>query len=195
MEISEEIALHVAKVGRPKGSLDSVPRAGRKDLSWSGNEQLRPGDNSLYIRHSLEAFDLPPLDISDPAAVNERMLYYFHRCEERDQKPGVAGLCLYLGIDRKTFYRWAEGLSRPNTHKEIAQRGRMFLEALWEQYTLNGKLNPVSSIFLAKNHFSYVDKSEMVLTPNDRRMDTEPALSPEELQARYLAATEGDYEE
>ena len=195
MEVSEEIALHAAKVGRPKGSLDSAPRAGRKDLSWSGNEQLRPGDNARYIRNSLEAFDLPPLDISDPAAVNERMLYYFRRCEEQDEKPGVAGLCLYLGIDRKTFYRWAEGLSRPDTHKEIAQRAKMFLEALWEKYTMNGKLNPVSSIFLAKNHFAYVDRSEMVLTPNDRRMDTEPTQTPEQLYEKYLQDTEGDYEE
>ena len=192
-EINEEIAIHAAKVGRPKGSLDSVPRAGRKDLSWSGNEQLQPGDNARYIRHSLEALALPPIDISDPEAVDGRMMWYFNRCMEEDQKPGVAGLCLALGIDRKTFYRWAEGLSRNKTHTPIAQKGRMFLEAMWEKYVLNGKLNPVSAIFLAKNHFGYADKSEMVLTPNDRRIDTEPTLTPEELQAKYLRDTAYDY--
>ncbi len=195
MEANEQIAVHAAKVGRPKGSLDSVPRAGRKDLSWSGNEQLQPGDNARFIRHSLEAWALPPIDISDPEAVNERMMWYFNHCMEEDQKPGLAGLCLSLGIDRKTFYRWAEGLNRSKTHTAIAQRGRMFLETMWEAYVLHGKLNPVSAIFLAKNHFGYADKSEMVLTPNDRRVDIEPALTPEELQAKYLHDVAGDLED
>jgi hypothetical protein len=41
------------------------------------------------------------------------------------------------------------------------------LEALWEDYMQNGKINPVSGIFIGKNHFGYQDKQEVVLTPNN----------------------------
>jgi hypothetical protein len=40
------------------------------------------------------------------------------------------------------------------------------LEALWEDYMMNGKINPVSGIFLGKNNFGYQDKQEYVVTPN-----------------------------
>ena len=40
------------------------------------------------------------------------------------------------------------------------------MELLWENYMQNGKINPVSGIFLGKNNFGYQDKQEMVLTPN-----------------------------
>ena len=40
------------------------------------------------------------------------------------------------------------------------------MENMWENYMQNGKINPVSGIFLGKNNFGYQDKQEMVLTPN-----------------------------
>ena len=46
----------------------------------------------------------------------------------------------------------------------------------------NGKINPVSGIFLAKNLFTgYSDKQEFVLTPNQMG----EAVSPEVLAAKY----------
>jgi hypothetical protein len=40
------------------------------------------------------------------------------------------------------------------------------LEELWEDYMLNGKVNPVAGIFLGKNLFQYKDQQEYVVTPN-----------------------------
>jgi hypothetical protein len=40
------------------------------------------------------------------------------------------------------------------------------LEELWEDYMLNGKINPVSGIFLGKNNFQYADRQDVVVTPN-----------------------------
>jgi hypothetical protein len=40
------------------------------------------------------------------------------------------------------------------------------LEELWESYMQNGKINPVSGIFLGKNNFGYQDKQDLVVTPN-----------------------------
>ena len=47
----------------------------------------------------------------------------------------------------------------------------------------NGKINPVSGIFLGKNNFGYQDKTEMVLTPNSRNDSDYDA---EDIKKRYL---------
>ncbi len=49
----------------------------------------------------------------------------------------------------------------------------------------NGKINPVSGIFLMKNNFGYADKSEVVLTPNNPLGESR---SQAELEQKYLDA-------
>jgi hypothetical protein len=55
------------------------------------------------------------------------------------------------------------------------------LEVLWEGYMANGKINPVSGIFLGKNNFGYTDKQEYVVTPNTLSQET----SPDVIEAKY----------
>ena len=49
------------------------------------------------------------------------------------------------------------------------------MEELWENYMQNGKINPVSGIFLGKNNYGYADKQEYVLTPNQQQETIDPA--------------------
>ena len=56
----------------------------------------------------------------------------------------------------------------------------------------NGKINPVSGIFLMKNNFGYQDKSEVVLTPNNPLGET---IDKRTLEEKYLdALPSGDAE-
>jgi hypothetical protein len=54
---------------------------------------------------------------------------------------------------------------------------------MMEGYMQNGKINPVSGIFLMKNNFGYTDKQEVVLTPNSPLGDQK---SDAELEQKYL---------
>lgn len=179
-------------IGRPKGSKDTHARPSRRDLSWKGNETLLPGDNARYVKHALSIAQWPRIDIEDPEQVQERIWQYFSFCAETDQKPGVAGLSLALGIDRRTFYNWWSGATRSKTHASIAQSAKQVLEALWEDYAQNGKVNPVIAIFTAKNHFNYRDQNEVVLSPQTAYSDN--YLSAEELQQKYIEACPSDYD-
>jgi hypothetical protein len=49
----------------------------------------------------------------------------------------------------------------------------------------NGKINPVSGIFLGKNYFGYQDKQEYVVTPNTVAHET-----PDVIEAKYDALPE-----
>ena len=134
-----DICQQVAKRGRPKGSGGNE----RKDLSWNGNENLLPGDRGRYLRHALASWDLPVIDISDEKQVEERIIWYFNHCVEDDIKPTVSGMCNALGIERKTFYQWQVGECRERSHTPIIKKARAILEEMWEDWMVDGKINPV----------------------------------------------------
>ena len=145
--------------------------------------ETEKGDNAKYLKHSLAMWDLPVIDIRDEKLVEERIKWYFGHCIEDDMKPTVSGLALSLGIDRKTLWRWATGQARDITHSPIVKKAYDILSNQWEEYMQNGKINPVSGIFLGKNHFGYVDKQEIVVEPRNPLGDD---VDPREVQKKYL---------
>lgn len=146
--------------------------ANGKNSPVIGNNGMltEPGDNSRFIRHALATYNLPPIDISDSKQVEERIAWYFNHCFESDMKPTVKGLCNAVGISRDTLSKWNRGVTRDSTHSYIIKKAYDFIEELWEDYMLNGKINPVAGIFLAKNNFGYSDSQELVLTPNGQQL-------------------------
>lgn len=139
----------------------------RPDLAKFGQENIKPGDNARYLGHALKMWNLPALDLDDDAAVEERIGWYFQHCQEDDMKPTVNGLAMALGISRQTLHKWSTGQLRgeKSDRSDLIKRAYGMLQLLWEDYMLNGKVNPVSGIFLGKNHFDYTDKQEVTLTP------------------------------
>ncbi len=172
--------------GRPKGT------GGNKRPDSTA--QLQPGDNRKFLEHDLKMWDWPAVDMTKPRAVTERIGNYFRICAEDDMKPSVAGMALAFGIDRRTLWKWVNGIDSayiPSESRDSLKKAYYFLNAQMEDYAQNGKINPVAAIFLMKNHFGYQDKQEVVLTPNNQLGET---TSPEELQQKYLEATASDYE-
>ena len=166
------------KRGRGRPALTEEQKRMNKELrergelspgkSKFGQEHVEPGDNSKYLRHALATLDMPPIDISNAAQVSERLGWYFNHCADSDMKPTVNGMCNALGIHRDTLHTWRTGEYRADSHQAIVMKAYRVLEELWEDYMLNGKINPVSGIFLSKNLFyGYSDKQEFVLTPNN----------------------------
>jgi hypothetical protein len=154
----------------PKG----IPAKGyrkRDDLANFGQEYVEPGDNSKYLRHALTTLNMPPIDISNEKQVEERVWWYFNHCAENEMKPTVKGLCNALGICRNTLRTWYNQEYRGDTHSAIIRKAYDLLEELWEDYMLNGKINPVSGIFLGRNHWGYQDKVDVVVTPNTNQID------------------------
>ena len=43
----------------------------------------------------------------------------------------------------------------------------LMMEEIWYDMMQNGKINPASGIFLAKNIFGYKDVADVVVTPNN----------------------------
>jgi hypothetical protein len=147
-----EIAEQVTKQKRPKKS---------EQMSV----QTKPGDNTKYLTNAMRIANLPKIDTKDTAQLQARIEEYFSICAEDDMKPSVAGLALAIGVDRKTIWQWtqSENSDRSNTIK----RAYAVLDLMMNDYMQNGKINPVSGIFLMKNNFGYQDKQDVVITPNN----------------------------
>jgi hypothetical protein len=155
----------VKKKGKPRGGNNILTDAALN---------VEPGDNAKYIKNVMQLSALPKIDLRDGQAVVKRIDEFFRIQFENDLKPTVSGLGLALGLDRRRL--WEIKTGNYHTSKELSElptlttdsvkKAYEMMENLWENYMQNGKINPVSGIFLGKNNFGYQDKQEMVITPN-----------------------------
>lgn len=156
-------------------------RRHRPDLEKFGEENTETGDNTRYLRYAMVSLDLPPIDISDPKQVEQRITDYFTFCADNDRKPNMIGMANWLGVDRDTVNTWKTGEYRSSTHSVVIKKAVSILEELWVDYMQNGKVNPASGIFLGKNMFGYKDTQDLVVTP---QMPLGTDSDPAELQKR-----------
>lgn len=139
----------------------------RPNSSLNRQVQTEDGDNTKYLQHSLEISSLGSVNIRDSEQVQNRITEYFKICIKNDMKPSVAGLALAFNLSRKTIWEYANGRTKiPQTCVDEFQRAYSILNAQMEDYMQNGKINPVSGIFLMKNNMGYHDQQEYVVTPN-----------------------------
>ena len=163
--------------------------AGSKALTGAALD-LEPGDNTKYMTVGMQLFNLPAIDLKDPEQVIDRLNEFFRIHAEADMKPTVSGMGMALGLDRRRLWEIKTGNfgtqksleELPTLTKDSIKKGYEYMEILWENYMQNGKINPVSGIFLGKNNFGYQDKTEYVVTPNT---NSDSDYSTEDIRKRY----------
>ena len=152
---------------------------------------VEPGDNAKFLNVSIQLMKLPDIDLHDTEQVERRLEEFFAIHFENDLKPTVAGMGLALnGMDRRRLWEIKTdnlkgGHSKydlPTSTLDAIKKGYKIMENLWENYMQNGKINPVSGIFLGKNNFGYQDKTEYVVTPNT---NSDSEYSTEDIRKRY----------
>ena len=82
-------------------------------------------------------------------------------------KPTLEGLATAFGVDRKTIYKWANNIdsdSLPVNFRTVVKKVYQLLNSNFTDLSINGKVNPVISIFLMKNNFGYKDQNEIIQT-------------------------------
>ena len=166
------------------------PRGGNNILTDAALN-VEQGDNTKYLSLGRELFNLPTIDLKDPEQVVGRLNEFFSIHERYDMKPTVAGMGMALGLDRRRLWeiktgnhysnKWMDAL--PTQTVDSIKKAYEYMEILWENYMQNGKINPVSGIFLGKNNFGYQDKTEYVVTPN---VNNDSDYNADDIKKRYL---------
>ena len=165
------------------------PRGGNNILTDAALN-VEAGDNTKYVLLGAKLFNLPPIDLHDPQQVNDRLNEFFKIHADADMKPTVSGMGMALGLDRRRLWEIKTGnfgtnkrlAELPTSTMDSIKRAYEYMEILWENYMQNGKINPVSGIFLGKNNFGYQDKTEYVVTPN---VNNDSDYNIAEIKARY----------
>lgn len=176
------------------GTNKPVRRNTKSPVIGDNGLMVEPGDNTKYLSLGMELFNLKPIDLKEPEQVSQRLNEFFEIHARYDMKPTVAGMGMALGLDRRRLYEIKTG--NYHTSKSLSElptlttvsikKAYEYMEILWENYMQNGKINPVSGIFLGKNNFGYQDKQEMVLTPNT---NNEPDYDVDAIKKRLSAPT------
>ena len=170
------------------------PRGGNSPMIGTNGLDLEAGDNTKYLSLGMELFNLPAIDLKEPEQVVSRLNEFFDIHARYDMKPTVSGMGMALGLDRRRLWEIKTGSLKggttnydlPTLTLDAIKKAYNYMELLWENYMQNGKINPVSGIFLGKNNFGYQDKQEMVLTPNT---NNEPEYDVEAIKKRLSAPT------
>lgn len=181
---TDEVVKDIVK--KPRGVGRNSPVIGDNGL------QVEQGDNSKYLALGRELFNLPTIDLKEPEQVIDRLNEFFAIHEKYDMKPTVSGMGMALGLDRRRLWEIKTGnfgtqksLSElPTLTKDSIKKGYEYMEILWENYMQNGKINPVSGIFLGKNNFGYQDKTEYVVTPN---VNHDSDYNTDDIKKRYMS--------
>ena len=152
--------------------------------------ETEDGYVSKFVAYSLEFMDLPQADFKETSGVRDLLVFWLKKCEEYDIRPTVMGMANALGIQRSDLYRLVSGNylnGKPPygaTEETILLLQKIYqkiAESL-ESGMQNGKVNPVSAMFLLKNHLGYTDSNELIV----RRGNDDGALVDiSEIRKRY----------
>jgi hypothetical protein len=183
VESGEQIVKAEKKKMKPRGG--NSPAIGENMLITD------PGDTTKIVQTNMKFMLLPKIDLHEPEAVKKRIIEYFQIYAEADMKPTVAGMAMALGVDRRRLWEIKTGTlvggvgkqHLPEETLDCIKKAYEILEATMESYANAGKINPVMAIFMMKNHFGYQDKTEYVLTPNQKQ---ESDYDADEISKRYL---------
>ena len=155
---------------------------------------LESNVKSIYIAQEIMAWEKP--DLTDPKSVSDRLVKYFGFMASTDCRPLVSGLAQALGIDRFRLYeivnnvQGTSGMAKVNqATQEIIKDAYQSLETAFEYNFIHGKINPVTGIWMSRNHFGYQEKKEVHVTHKDplgNKVDREA------LEQRYLDSVVSD---
>ena len=168
------------------------PRGGNSPAIGENMLMTEPGDTTRIVQTNMKFLALPKVDLRDPEAVKQRIGEYFQIYAEADMKPTVAGMAMALDVDRRRLWEIKTGnyvnvggyKDLPIETVDYIKKAYEILESTMESYANAGKINPVMAIFMMKNHFGYQDKTEYVLTPNQK---SESDYDADEISKRYLS--------
>lgn len=136
-------------------------------------------DVKRIMKNCLRWYELPRIKTDEDC--RQRLYDFFVGCAETGELPTVEKMCLALGYARNTVFEWEQGLKCSSERTNSIKKAKSLIATFEAEMVSEGKINPVTYIFRAKNFFGMKDTQDLILTPNNPLGD-QP--TPEELQKR-----------
>lgn len=108
------------------------------------------------VQNALEVALQPPIDTNDATQMWDRAQWYFKYCIDGGIMPTIPGLSAAFGVSRSVFYRWKNGTQKkPLEVRAVIDKCYQILAAINEANMIEGNVDKIVGIFLAKASFGY----------------------------------------
>jgi hypothetical protein len=127
-------------------------------------------------------FDIQTPDLHDAKQVESAIRAYFTKCEHAQIRPGNLGLYASLGMSKQDVNNVITGKSKSKASPDsidLIKKAQRAMSAFRESLAMEGKINPVSYIFMGKNFDHLSDVQQVEVTAKQAQ---EASLSPDEIQ-------------
>ncbi|OQB14293.1 MAG: hypothetical protein BWY15_01148 [Firmicutes bacterium ADurb.Bin193] len=178
-EIIDEVVKDVVVRGR--GGINNFGNNKKELVKTEAQRIVASG----LLQETLRAYRQPK--VNNDIELAERIDKYFEMCAKTGQIPTVEELCLSTGYAESTIWDWETGRRGgfSSDTAEIIKKAKDFLKTFDAKLVISGQLNFLTYCFRAKNYYGMVEKTEVVVTPNNPLGDTS---NPEELAQKYKTA-------
>lgn len=118
-----------------------------------------------------------PYAFSDLEVLEKEMSEFFDLCSDKQVVPTITNLALWLGVDRDTIYNHANNSNSP--FFGIMKNCINYLHSVMQSGTVDGKINPVTYIFISKNDYGMRDDKNITVTPTtgDNTINNQATMS------------------
>ena len=152
------------------------------NFRMDNNINMTPDDNSRLTQFALKVFQIETPNLHDPEDVQRAILEYFRLCDEHHTRPGNLGLYAAVGMTRQDFFDVKNGRNKSKISPEafdIVKKAARTIGVYRENLAAEGKINPVTYIFMSKNFDGLRDQAEITVSAADQA--DQPRLSPAEV--------------
>lgn len=139
-------------------------------------------DLSRMTGFIIDVYNTPAPDLHNPQEVHNAIMSYFLHCQEHGVRPGNLGLYAALGMSRQDYNDVIRGANKGKVSPaciDIMKKAVRAIGVYREGLALEGKINPVTYIFMGKNYDGLQDTTNINVSP---ATDHTPQLSPAEIQ-------------
>ena len=113
-----------------------------------------------------------PYAFSSIEELQKDMGEYFELCNNTQTVPTITSLALWLGVNKDTIYEHANNSNSP--FSDILKNTITYCHSIMQNGTVEGKINPVTYIFISKNDYSMRDdKNITVSATNNSGINTQ----------------------
>lgn len=148
-------------------------------------DEERRQANIRHIDHTTSLALMPPLEVWDAESIGRRTMEYLEKCKEDGVRVNLSSYALALGTTPDGLNELINDKRKTDEVRAALLKGISMVESIMIEMMMEQRINPVTGIFLLKNHFGYKDQSEISFKGH---IETDKKT----LQAKYRAVVDDD---
>lgn len=112
---------------------------------------------------------------------------YFDVCNNTQTVPTITSLALWLRVDKSTIYEHANNSNSPfsDTLKNVIT----YCHSIIQNGTVEGKINPVTYIFISKNDYAMRDDKNITVSPSSDKQTINSSETIDAIQKQLAEET------